>query len=148
MSTRRAQSAVRTAGNTRATVTRGVPALRGGAVITQYTVTSSPGGLTATSANQTVTVTGLTNGQSYTFTVTATNSAGTSPASSPSNSVAPATVPRAPTGLSATAGNGQATRICPAPAPNGGTAISGYLVTPYPRAPAHPPTPLRLPATH
>src|SRR5258708_13741640 len=124
MSTRRAQSAVRTAGNTRATVTRGVPALRGGAVITQYTVTSSPGGLTATSANQTVTVTGLTNGQSYTFTVTATNSAGTSPASSPSNSVPPATVPGAPTGLRATAGNWPATPICTAPAPNSATSTT------------------------
>src|SRR5260370_13685203 len=125
------QSVAATAGNTQATVTWGVPALRGGAVITQYTVTSSPGGLTATSANQTVTVTGLTNGQSYTFTVTATNSAGTSPASSPCNSIAPATVPGAPTGPSATAGNGQATLIWTAPASNGGTAISGYLVTPY-----------------
>src|SRR5258708_20783372 len=107
MSTRRAQSAVRTAGNTRATVTRGVPALRGGAVITQYTVTSSPGGLTATSANQTVTVTGLTNGQSYTVTVTATNSPGTRPATSPSNSVPPATLPGAPPGLRTSARHGQ-----------------------------------------
>ena len=60
----------------------------GGATITKYTVTSS-GGQTCTSttptpAATTCTVTGLTNGTSYTFTVTATNVDGTSAASAPS----------------------------------------------------------------
>lgn len=66
------------------------PASDGGAAITGYTVTASPGGITATGSASPITVTGLTNGTAYTFTVTATNSAGTGAASSASNSVTPA----------------------------------------------------------
>ena len=55
-----------------------------------YTATSSPGGLTGTSATSPITVSGLTTGTSYTFTVTATNNAGTSAASDASNSATPA----------------------------------------------------------
>jgi hypothetical protein len=62
------------------------PAVTGGTP-TSYTVTSSPGGFTGTSATSPITVSGLTDGTSYTFTVTATNSAGTSAASSASNSI-------------------------------------------------------------
>ncbi len=65
------------------------PASNGGATITGYTVTSNPGGMTATDTTSPIRVTGLTNGTSYTFTVTATNSAGTSTASAASNAVTP-----------------------------------------------------------
>ncbi len=78
-------------GNSQATVSFTAPADNGGASITSYTATSSPGGFTASGASSPLTVTGLTNGVSYTFTVTATNSAGTSSASSASNSVTPST---------------------------------------------------------
>ena len=40
---------------------------------TSYTVTSSPGGLTATGASSPIVVAGLTSATAYTFTVTATN---------------------------------------------------------------------------
>ena len=54
-------------------------------------------------------VTGLTNGVGYTFTVTATNGSGTGPPSSASSAVTPATIPGAPTSVSAVAGNTSAT---------------------------------------
>ncbi|MDP6496211.1 MAG: fibronectin type III domain-containing protein, partial [Dehalococcoidia bacterium] len=57
------------------------PTSDGGSPITLYTVTSVPGGLTATTTSTSTTVTGLTQNTAYTFTVTATNAAGTSASS-------------------------------------------------------------------
>ena len=81
-----------TAGDTQASVTFTAPASTGGAAIiaSGYTVTANPGGATATGSSSPITVTGLTNGIAYTFTVTATNSAGEGLASADSNSVTPA----------------------------------------------------------
>ncbi len=78
-----------TAGNAQAEVSFTAPTSTGGSAITGYTVTSNPGGVTSTGASSPLTVTGLTNGTAYTFTVRATNSAGTGPASNASNSVTP-----------------------------------------------------------
>lgn len=66
------------------------PTDTGGIPITSYTVTSSPGGFTASGSSSPITVTGLTTGQAYTFTVTAINAIGTGPASSASISITPA----------------------------------------------------------
>lgn len=79
------------AGNEQATVTFTAPAFNGGAAITQYTATSNPGSITGTrgDADGPITVTGLANGTEYTFTVTATNVAGTGAASAASNAVTP-----------------------------------------------------------
>ncbi len=79
-----------TAGDTWADVAFTAPASTGGAAIVSYTVTSSPGGLTMSGSSSPIRVSGLTNGTSYTFTVTATNSsAAPGPASVPSNAVTP-----------------------------------------------------------
>jgi len=77
-------------GGTTATVAFTAPASDGGATITSYTATSSPAGGTGTlsqAGSGTISITGLTIGVAYTFTVTATNSVGTSVASAASNSV-------------------------------------------------------------
>lgn len=60
-----------------------------GGTPTTFTATSNPGSITGTAASSPVTVSGLTPGTSYTFTVTAGNSTGTSPASAASNSFIP-----------------------------------------------------------
>jgi alpha-tubulin suppressor-like RCC1 family protein len=65
------------------------PADDGGSAITSYTVTASPGGATASGPAWPLTVTGLANGTTYTFTARATNASGQGPASSASNSVTP-----------------------------------------------------------
>ncbi|AGX86715.1 DUF1566 domain-containing protein [Candidatus Symbiobacter mobilis] len=77
------------AGQGQATISFTAPTDNGGAAITGYTVTASPGGLTASGTASPLTVTGLSNGTAYTFTVKATNSAGASAASAASNSVTP-----------------------------------------------------------
>ena len=79
-----------TGGNASASVTFSAPANNGGSAITGFTVTSSPSGITGTGSSSPITVSGLSNGTAYTFTVTATNAIGTGAASSASNSVTPA----------------------------------------------------------
>jgi VCBS repeat-containing protein len=81
-----------TAGDAQATVTFTAPASNGGSAITSYTATANPGGATGSCAGPTactITLGSLTNGTAYTFSVTATNGVGTSPASGASNSVTP-----------------------------------------------------------
>jgi hypothetical protein len=77
-----------TAGALSASVTFTAPTYVGSG-ITGYTATSSPGGITGTGASSPVTVSGLTAGTAYTFTVTATTAGGQGPASAASNSVTP-----------------------------------------------------------
>ena len=81
-----------TGGNALASVPFTAPGNNGGSTITSYTATSTPGSFTGTltqSGSGTITVTGLTNGTPYTFTVNATNATGTGAASAASNSVTP-----------------------------------------------------------
>jgi fibronectin type 3 domain-containing protein len=118
------------AGDGQATVSWTAPSSDGGSPITSYTVTSSSGHNTTVLGSETsAVVSGLTDGRSYTFTVVATNAVGDSPASVPSNSVTPATVPVAPTGVSAVPGDGHVTVDWTAPSSDGGSPITSYTVT-------------------
>jgi len=79
-------------GSTEAIISFTAPSSDGGAAITSYTATSNPEAITGTVSQEgsgDITVTGLTNGTGYTFTVTATNEIGTSLASAASSSVVP-----------------------------------------------------------
>ena len=78
-----------TAGNAEATVSFKPPKSGGAKPITNYTVMSHPGHLKAYGKESPITVKGLNNGRTYTFTVTATSSIGTGIDSAPSNDVTP-----------------------------------------------------------
>ncbi len=123
-----------TAGNAAATVNFTAPSSDGGSAITRYTVTSSPGGVTATGTASPITVSGLTNGTAYTFTVTATNAIGTGPASAQSNSVTPAAcidtaAPSVPTGLTAAAVSSSQINLSWSPSTDTGcSGLTGYKV--------------------
>ncbi|MBX3671753.1 MAG: IPTL-CTERM sorting domain-containing protein [Burkholderiales bacterium] len=118
--------ATATAGNAQVTVAF-TPAGDGGSPILDFTATC--GSQSTTGAGSPLVVTGLTNGTPYTCTVTARNAAGSSAPSTASNSATPVTVPGAPTGVTATAGNAQVTVAFTAPASNGGSAILDYTAT-------------------
>ena len=78
-----------TGGNASASVAVTAPACVGGSAITSYTAQSNPGGFGGAAASSPITVSGLTNGTSYTFGAFALNSYGPSPISAFSNSVTP-----------------------------------------------------------
>jgi hypothetical protein len=102
-------------GNNGAAITNYKYSIDGGSTYTAFSpaVTSSP-----------VTITGLTNGTAYTIRLRAVNSVGDGVASG-SVSVTPAGVPFAPSALSATPGDGQAT-ISFTAGSNNGSAITNY----------------------
>ncbi len=83
----------------------------------------------------TATVTGLTNGQTYTFRVAAVNANGTGPDSAASNAVTPLNpvVPSAPTGVAARPATNSAQVTWTPAANNGDSAITSQTITPVPR---------------
>ena len=98
-----------TPGNAQAIVSFTPPINNGGVAITSYTVTADPGGATMTGSASPVTMSGLLNGTGYTFTVTATNSIGTSPPSTATATVTPATLPSVTAPSSASVSSSAAT---------------------------------------
>lgn len=120
------------------------PTNTGGSAITDYKVTytyctpAGPGTVTcngtetefahAASASTSIVVTGLTNGYIYYFTVYAKNAIGYGAGFGPSNGIRPSNVAGIPTGISATAGNTQATVTWTAPSSDGGADITDYTI--------------------
>ncbi|MFG1605008.1 fibronectin type III domain-containing protein [Actinoplanes sp. NPDC049265] len=116
----------------------GLTATRGNAAVTlDFTAPAGPvtgydvstdGGATWTALAADRIVTGLANGTAYTFRVRARNATGPGPASGPATET-PATVPGAPGGLTATAGDRSANLAFSGPGDDGGDPISGYEVS-------------------
>jgi uncharacterized protein (TIGR02145 family) len=117
---------------TTASVAFTAPANNGGATITSYTVTSTPSGITASGTTSPIAVPGLNTGVAYTFTVTATNSAGTSIASTASNTVTATSAPSAPAAVAASALSGSSASVSFATPSANGSPITGYTITPSP----------------
>jgi len=134
-------SVVATAGFSQATVTWDAPGSDGGADITGYTVTASPGGATCSPSNvatrECVVSSLATDGTSYTFTVVATNEVGDSVPSSASNSVAPfgavststSTVDATPTSLEANGSDTSTVTVTLKDASSNPVTTSGGTVT-------------------
>jgi len=123
---------VAVAADASASVTWVPPVNDGGSTITSYTVTTTGTNAPAaklTGAVTTTIVTGLTNGESYSFTVVAHNADGDSPVSASSNTVVPLGVPAAPASVAATPLNASASVTWSAPADDGGSPITGYTIT-------------------
>lgn len=115
------------------TVTFSAPADNGGASISNYTATSSSGGVDDVGASSPIVISAVNKGVSQTVKVTATNSAGAGAESSASNAVTPVTAPGAPTSVTvAASGILQAAVSFTAPADTGGSAILAYEVTSSP----------------
>ena len=123
-------------GNGSVTVSWAIPSTDGGSPITTYSVIPYIGSTAQTATTvqapaTSATVNGLTNGTAYTIVVTATNSIGTSPPSAASSAVTPATVPGQATAVTATSGDRSATVSWTAPASDGGSGITSYVITPF-----------------
>ena len=125
-------SLVASAGNAQVTLTWAAPSSNGGVAVRNYNVyrgTAAGSETLQVSLGNvlTFTDTGLTNGQTYFYKVSAMNSVGEGPLSSEASST-PATVPSAPTMSSAVPGNAQVVLTWAAPSSNGGSSVSGYKI--------------------
>ena len=106
------------------------PVDNGGATITRYSVVASPGGRGCTTTGAlTCVVSGLTSGTTYTFTVSASNRAGTGAGSAHSEPVTAVSVSGPPLRVTAVFARSSATVSWSPPANNGGSAITLYTAT-------------------
>ena len=122
------------AGNASAVVTW-TPGSDNGSPITSYVVTpyaawvaQTPQTFLSTATSQTIT--GLTNGTYYTFTVSAVNAAGTGQHSSGSSPVTPSSLPGTPSSVATTPHDGSVTVWWTAP-PTVASPLASYVVTAF-----------------
>ena len=112
-----------------ARVSWNAPSYDGGVTISTYVVRWNGGSSgTLECSSSPCTITGLTNGEDYTFTVLARNAIGDSPPSSPSNVVRPDTKPEATSGVNMISRGDGTLTVGWSPAPNKGSAITKYVV--------------------
>ncbi len=115
---------VATPGDQSSSIAWTAPDHDGSSPVIGYTVTAAPGAQTCTTSGATsCVISGLTNWQTYTFTVAATNAAGTGPASAPSAPVTPGVAPASASAV--TLGVDSKVRWTAA---NGSTPVDSYLV--------------------
>lgn len=131
-------SVVASAGNAQASIAWSPPMSPGSFPVTSYQVTASPGGQSCLTASTSCTITGLTNGTTYTFGVVALNGAGwgtsgtsnpvtpsTNPEPAPAPGPQPLPVPLPPGGSSLTVnGVPQQMRVAPNTSDNGLQIVS------------------------
>jgi len=104
------------------------PPTSGGAP-SSYTITASNGATcTVLSPATSCTISPLTNGTAYTFTATASNTAGDSSTSSNSNSVVPAGLPAAPPSVTGSGTAGTVNLEWSLPESDGGSSITDYVI--------------------
>jgi fibronectin type 3 domain-containing protein len=118
-------------GDTSVTLAWTPPASDGASPIIDYTATASPGGATCRSAATGCTVTGLTNGTTYTFTVKALNQLGYGPASNALSAIprVPGDPPSAPLNVSTSPNLAEGIHVSwSAPASAGTSPITGYRI--------------------
>jgi large repetitive protein len=104
-----------------------IPDSDGGATIDYYVIYQDDVALTINPTANSAIISGLVNGQSYSFAVAAHNSVGIG-AKSDAVQAVPYTLPSITLGLDAVAGNGQVILNWTAPASNGGAGIDYYIV--------------------
>jgi titin len=141
-----------TAGDASASVAWTAPAGTGGSPVTGYVVSVYEGTGTAVvrtleAATTATTVSGLRNGTSYSFSVSARNAAGQGAVSGRSGTVTPSTVPGVPTIGEATSGSASASVGWTMSTDTGGTALTGYVVKAYPGTATKPAVTLQVPAS-
>ena len=129
-------SVATTSSNAEATVTWSVPTANGGTAVTGYSVAwasnavqgKTSGYSVVAAATTAYRLTGLVNGVTYTFTVTATNVAGNGAAST-SVAAVPYTLSGSPSNLVASAlVGGQVSLTWSPPGNNGGAGLTGYRI--------------------
>ncbi|MHC1709611.1 MAG: leucine-rich repeat protein [Methanomassiliicoccales archaeon] len=113
-------------GNTQVYLNWTAPIFNGGGAI-DYFIIYQDGSDVKHVINYSTSISGLTNGQSYTFTVAASNLAGLSPLSTPIT-IIPFTIPGIPIDFNAIAGNSEVSLMWTAPVDDGGSTIDYFFV--------------------